>query len=491
MQLPVFENAYLLQSVGWAVANSFWQVGLLWLLYCVITASDKKLSPILKHNLSVALMGAAFIWFLLTIAENFRILSGNSYSSETETLKNWLSNFTYINGMLPYLSCLYLLILCLYVIRFVQRLIANIILQRNGLTKAPIDFRLFATHTAGHIGIKKKIQVWISANIDVPCVTGFIKPIILIPPAILNHLSTSQVEAILVHELAHIKRYDHLVNLVQSIIEVVLFFNPFIFLLSKFARLERENCCDDWVINYRFNHFTYAEALLVLEEQRQLRPALVLASTNNKKYLLSRIKRLFHTAPQINVSRSEQLKFLFISLSLGFILFAALPDMPERQVKITDFQNTTKLSQPEKMINSYKEQVEKEVVSEVLTPQTAFKKGNIKKSRYDKEAKTVEKNYINAFVNEELLADHTPELAVPVLAARKDMPDEMRYIVEIEEQESGKKQTNTYVFELKNQNGKTSVKPLIILNKLKVTIKPGNVSPIDSLVKAPKKRVTS
>jgi beta-lactamase regulating signal transducer with metallopeptidase domain len=495
MQLPVFENAYFLKSLGWAITNSFWQAGLLWLLYQLITTFDRKLSSLIKYNLSISLIGTAFLWFLFTVAENFRLLSSHFEGSRISTPYGPLPGFEYINALLPYLSSIYILILCVYATRFVERLSANKALQKRGLSKAPVDYRLFATHTALHLGIKKKVQVWISAHVDVPSVTGFIKPVILMPAAILNHLSVTQVEAILLHELAHIKRDDYLINLIQSVIETILFFNPFIYLLNRLARQERENCCDDWVVSYRFDQSVYAHALLLLEEQRQLKPDFALAATNDKKNLLSRVKRLFQAVPQTSFKGSDRIKFAVFSLFLLFAILAGLPYLAEKNVVLADTHPEQQIIVDNKPVpSSYLEQAERQnFVSQPILPKKALKKSRTERLQNRQTSKPkVEEQYIKAFINEELLEENDPEPAIPTLAAEKDV-DDIQYIIKVEEQQSGKKQTNTYLFELKNEDGQPSIKPLIILNKLKINITKPNIpaSVTDSLVTIPKTRSTS
>ena len=81
---------------------------------------------------------------------------------------------------------------------------------------------------------------------------------------VVNHLSISEVEAVLAHELAHIKRYDYLVNIIQSIIETLLFFHPAIWWISGEIRRERENCCDDYALSQNIDKVVYAKALVKL-----------------------------------------------------------------------------------------------------------------------------------------------------------------------------------------------------------------------------------
>ena len=233
--------------------------------------------------LSLVFLFAAFLSFVLTIAETYISLT-SLHASTLFFSPVYFINVQQLDKLLPYLSSVYIILLCFYLMRFIGNYQKTISLKNKNLLKAPVAFRMFTKNIALHIGIKKKVQVWLSECIDVPSVIGFMKPVILLPVAVVNHLSVNQTEAILLHELAHIKRNDYLINLLQSVIEIILFFNPFAILLSRYAKKERENCCDDWVMNYQYNKHQYASALLLLEEQRRQQLVLAIAATNKKEF---------------------------------------------------------------------------------------------------------------------------------------------------------------------------------------------------------------
>ena len=141
--------------------------------------------------------------------------------------------------------------------------------------------------------IDKELTLFLSEKMLIPFTSGFIKPMILFPVALLNRLSEEQVEAILLHEMAHIKRHDYLFNILQRIMEIVLFFNPMVWLLAKDIRREREFCCDDLVIDYSANAGIYAHALLQIAEIKLNTLTLSLSASGEGKYpLLKRIKRI-------------------------------------------------------------------------------------------------------------------------------------------------------------------------------------------------------
>ncbi|WP_290710409.1 M56 family metallopeptidase, partial [Flavihumibacter sp. CACIAM 22H1] len=167
-------------------------------------------------------------------------------------------------------------------------------------------------------------QLWMSEKIDCPQIMGWIKPIILLPASALSQLSSAQLEAILIHELAHIKRNDYIWNWIISIIENLLFFNPFVKLFITTIRAEREHACDDFVLQFPFQPQLYAEALLKLEQKRTAREmSLVLAAGgSSRKLLLTRVRRMLnieHALP-IRKGYSSLLFLLALSSSLALLI---------------------------------------------------------------------------------------------------------------------------------------------------------------------------
>jgi len=136
--------------------------------------------------------------------------------------------------------------------------------------------------------VSRAVEFAVSKQISVPTAIGILRPIVLFPVSALTELSPEQLELIIVHELAHIRRQDVLLNLMQTVIESLLFFHPCIWWVSVIVRAERENCCDDAAVSYG-NATQYAKALLSLEN---CRPTPQLSMAANGGDLLCRIKRL-------------------------------------------------------------------------------------------------------------------------------------------------------------------------------------------------------
>jgi beta-lactamase regulating signal transducer with metallopeptidase domain len=140
------------------------------------------------------------------------------------------------------------------------------------------------------LGVTRRLRVIESASVQVPLVIGVLKPSILLPIGAFTGLTPAQIEAVLAHELAHVRRHDYLVNLLQSSVEALLFYHPAVWWVSNTIRVEREHCCDDLAVAACGNPLLYARALTELEARRPVRVGLAMAASTGS--LLSRVRRL-------------------------------------------------------------------------------------------------------------------------------------------------------------------------------------------------------
>ncbi|MEI8384264.1 MAG: M56 family metallopeptidase, partial [Planctomycetota bacterium] len=190
---------------------------------------------------------------------------------------------------LPWLVCAWLagvMVLSLRLVvgwRIVQRM------RRLAVTPAAEGLQVRLKILAGQLGITRTVKLVESVLIEVPAVIGWIHPVILLPLALFTNLTPEQLEAVLAHELAHIRRHDYLVNLIQTAIETLLFYHPAVWWLSRLIRAEREHCCDDLALRLCDSPVTYVSALAMMEELRAS-PAMTLAANGGS--LLHRVRRI-------------------------------------------------------------------------------------------------------------------------------------------------------------------------------------------------------
>lgn len=166
------------------------------------------------------------------------------------------------------------------------------------------------------MGIAGPVRVLISMRVDVPSVLGWLRPVILLPPATMMGLTPQQLEGMLAHELAHVRRHDYLVNIVQTIAETLLFYHPAVWWMSRQIRHERELCCDDLAVQACGDPLCDARALTTLEKLRVAAPRLAMGSTSGP--LLYRIQRLLG-ASRREYEPSHWLSVAAICLGLAFV----------------------------------------------------------------------------------------------------------------------------------------------------------------------------
>ena len=165
--------------------------------------------------------------------------------------------------------------------------------QRLAQSKAgiiPAALHASAQRIASSMGVRRAIVVVQSGLAEVPAVVGWIKPVVLIPAGLLTGLIGKHLEYLIAHEIAHIRRNDYLVNLLQTAVETLLFYHPAVWWTSKQIRLERENCCDDLAVSVCGDALGYARALAELEHIRGVETQLALTASGGQ--LLPHIRRL-------------------------------------------------------------------------------------------------------------------------------------------------------------------------------------------------------
>ena len=276
-----------LQALGWAIINNFWQVGLLWCLYLSATfifplkAHQKYILSLCGIFLSLALFVLSFSLFYIKGADPFLLWVWSSGSNSSPLFSN----------LLLFCAIAYVLILFIPAYKFYLSWQFTGILKRTGLQKAPVQLRLFIKKHSFTLHIQPKVHLYTSTLISSPLTVGFIKPIILIPLASINNLTTHQLEAILLHELSHILRKDYLMNMMVKIVQTLLYFNPFLKKFVQVADEQRENVADEFVLQFGYNPQDYAASLFQIQK-KALDEAPFTIYAASKDYLLHRIKKI-------------------------------------------------------------------------------------------------------------------------------------------------------------------------------------------------------
>jgi beta-lactamase regulating signal transducer with metallopeptidase domain len=301
------------QAIGWALLHLLWQ-GLL--VAAILAATLALLSKQSANARYLASCGALTLLVVLGAATAYRVYDGGaepgvgSRSDVTllaaptqETLQPLSSDSqpatpvsrlatlaSFTRSHLPQIVLVWLTGVMLLSVRLLFGWLRAHAIARKNATEAAPEWQRAAGRLAHALKLRRAVQLLESAAVEVPTVIGWLRPVVLLPAATLTGLSTEQMEMILAHELAHIRRNDFFVNLMQAVVETLLFYHPAVWWISHRIRVEREHCCDDVAVSVSGKPLVYARALTRLEELR-VEDAQAFVAANGGS-LICRIRRL-------------------------------------------------------------------------------------------------------------------------------------------------------------------------------------------------------
>ncbi len=324
--------------------HSLWQGILLTAIAGLIIICTRKTSSALRYNLLIS----AMVLFTLSVSVTFvwqydrskpvsaigmqqtRKMNGNSVQSVhvyiggqgsfqqpfTVRINNFLSK--HHNSIV----FIWFLIVCARSLQLTFGLYGTYRLCRVRVSKVKGHWQQRLRLLADELRIRKTVNLLESGLAKVPMVIGHLKPVILFPIGLLTSLSAEEVEAIMIHELAHIRRRDYLVNMLQSGMEIAFFFNPAVLWVSKLIKTERENCCDDLAVAQNNNRINYIRALVSCEEYQASVPAYAMGFPGSKNTLLNRVKRIVNNRNySLNLFEKTVLAVCLVVLGLGVSAF--------------------------------------------------------------------------------------------------------------------------------------------------------------------------
>lgn len=337
----------LSEVLGWTILHSLWQGTLIYLLLqvCLRLLRKRSSSHLRYLLLSGALLGL-FSWVVLTFSQKAIEVYASTLitlpSSALETIPSfetiatldvvstwwgdlWARAELFMQLYANQLAYFWLAGVLFFSLRWLGGFYFTYRLRRVGTLAVPEAWEKQVQQLSIQLGVRKPVKIMASMKVQVPVVIGHLKPIILLPFGMLANLSPAQLEAILLHELAHVRRHDFLINLMLSILEILLFYHPVFWLLSNRILEERELCCDDIAVANCGNPRLYARTLLLMEEQRQ-QLTLAMSYQGKKQHLMDRIKRICLQTPSHSTSTSTKAGLaLLLLFGMAVVSWANLP----------------------------------------------------------------------------------------------------------------------------------------------------------------------
>jgi beta-lactamase regulating signal transducer with metallopeptidase domain len=189
-------------------------------------------------------------------------------------------------------------------------------LVREATRPVSPEINTLVRRVAGRMALDRVVRVCESSAVFVPVMIGWLKPVVLLPASTISGLAPAQVEALIAHELAHVRRHDYLVNLLQAVVETLLFYHPAVWLVSNHVRTEREHCCDDLAVGV-CDRLVYVTALADLAALNAV-PRVALAATGGS--LLGRVRRILGGGSDNRLPVSGSLSVLFVLLVAGILV---------------------------------------------------------------------------------------------------------------------------------------------------------------------------
>jgi GWxTD domain-containing protein len=331
-QVALWIHTGLAQALGWTLAHFVWEGAVLALLLAAGLRLFQRATARWRYALASAILAAMPVAFAVTLAVMCARQPVPAALPRMPVLASPLldpvavpaAGFTLadILDRLAWLAPFWVVGVLYFYARGMAAWIAVERLRRRGVCAPPSVWQTRLDELAARLRIQRPVVLLESCFTDTPVLIGYLRLVVLLPLGCLTGLSAGQVECILLHELAHVRRYDYVVNLLQGLVEGLLFYHPAVWWVSRVVRAERENCCDDAVVELVGDARAYAATLARLEQRRSLAPQAAMAATGGN--LIRRIRRLTadprHT--QTSVAPAVSAGLLLVLLAAGL---AALP----------------------------------------------------------------------------------------------------------------------------------------------------------------------
>jgi beta-lactamase regulating signal transducer with metallopeptidase domain len=377
-------TAPLAQAVGWALLHLLWQATIVAAILAAALTLLKRHSANTRYAVSCAALTLVFTMFIATAYRAYEPAATPVHgapAADTEKMvpvtqvpvllaaaatESWrdraIEAAAAAQRWLPAIVAIWLAgVIVLSSRLLVSWARARHLVHRGG-NDASAQWQHAARRLSDALGLRRAVRLVESAAVEVPSVIGSLRPVVLLPASTLTGMTPEQIEMVLAHELAHIRRHDFFVNLLQAMVETLMFYHPAVWWMSRRVRIERENCCDDLAVAVCGNPLQYARALTRLEELRSHAPAISVAANGGS--LIDRIRRLVAERAESTASTSRWAAAIaMLSIVLIAVAVPSLPALADREEK---------KEQPAKTTQEAKQPAKTEVEVEDPAPEAAI-----------------------------------------------------------------------------------------------------------------------
>ena len=328
-----------IHSLGWTLLHSIWQHTLIAISCALALAFTRHFSSNTRYlialvSLALSALISAITFYQYQQASTQIILQPAQKTNAMTSFadENFSSVVQLINGHINSLVVIWLVGFLVYSLKILLEYRYCQQLKNSHIIATPEQWQTIFTTLVDKVGARTDVTLRISTLATSPCVIGHFKPVVLLPLAVLMGMNQQQIEMILLHEIAHVRRNDYLLGFLQTTIKILFFFNPFLRWISNQIDKEREHACDDIAVAISKNPILFANTLKEFATM-QLNQKNAMNITGNK-LLLSRITRLFGSKAQATKSKYGLLASVLIILS-GLIITLCANANPTSDKKIS------------------------------------------------------------------------------------------------------------------------------------------------------------
>ena len=319
--------SYSMEALGWTLVHFCWQAAVIALLYRLVDLAFAKSRSHVRYTLALVALMSMFAVAAATLGYEEMQMPQSTLSQSAGIAETLHGVMNYVESApttadavaakpitrpdlsalpatvekaMPWVDAMWLFGVFILSVRTIGGWRRIRQLRHAGLIEIPERVRNSFERLSQRVGIRRKIELYVCPRISGPLAMGVFRSLVLLPASALTALSPDQLEVVLAHELAHIRRGDYLWNMIQTMVETLFFFHPAVWWVSNNLRQQRELCCDDVALACCSDPVVYATALLRLEEQRSSHLHLAMALDGHRTgiSLRERIVRILGDAPE-------------------------------------------------------------------------------------------------------------------------------------------------------------------------------------------------
>jgi bla regulator protein blaR1 len=335
-------NGPVAEAIGWALLHLLWQGAVVAAILAAVLALLDRRSANARYVASCAALALLLILGVATGIRAYEPVTASAIASTPAPIAYNLSIpsdapmeislgtrlLATARHSLPSVVMIWLIGVALLSSRLLMTWLKTQRLARGAARAANDEWHRMVMRLAKAMQLRRAVRLVESAAVEVPAVIGWLRPVILLPASTLTGLAPRQIEMVLAHELAHIRRHDFFVNLLQAVVETLMFYHPAVWWMSHRVRIERENCCDDLAVAVCGDAIQYARALARLEELRA--PEIAMAANGGS--LLDRIRRIAGArAESIGLGSRWTAAVAMLSIVAIIVAVPSLPALAQRE----------------------------------------------------------------------------------------------------------------------------------------------------------------